>query len=88
VTGEIEERSRSSAEHPFDMASLLDNILARHSPLTIGYGGWEGDVVMTALRRRLRSVPSKGEFHPMGGGQVAATGNQHFQERRYRPCEP
>src|SRR5262249_28433411 len=55
LTGEIEERSRSSAEHPFDMASLLDNILARHSPLTIGYGGWEGDVVMTALRRRVRT---------------------------------
>jgi len=55
LTGEIEERSRASQEKPFNMASLLDNILARHSPLTIGYGGWEGDVVMSALKRRLRT---------------------------------
>ena len=37
------------------MQSLLDRILSRHSPLVIGYAGWEGDVIMTALLRRLKS---------------------------------
>src|SRR5262249_3263360 len=26
-----------------------------HSPIVIGYSGWEGDVIMTALKRRLTS---------------------------------
>jgi tetratricopeptide (TPR) repeat protein len=30
--------------------------MRRHSPLIIGYGGWEGDVVMTALKRRLQNT--------------------------------
>ncbi|MBZ5581890.1 MAG: SIR2 family protein [Acidobacteriia bacterium] len=55
LVGEIEERSRSSAENSFTMASLLDTILARRSPLVVGYGGWEGDVVMCALKRRLQN---------------------------------
>lgn len=36
------------------MASLLDEILHHRSPLVIGYGGWEGDVIMAALKRRLQ----------------------------------
>lgn len=35
------------------MAQLLDRILFDRSPLVIGYSGWEGDVVMAALKRRL-----------------------------------
>ncbi|MGH7801305.1 MAG: SIR2 family protein [Thermodesulfobacteriota bacterium] len=53
--GEIEERAQSSAKTTLTMASLLDNFLSRRSPLVIGYSGWEGDVIMTALKRRLQS---------------------------------
>ena len=35
------------------MASMLEVILSNHSPFVIGYGGWNGDVIMEALRRRL-----------------------------------
>lgn len=55
LAGEIEERSRTSTENSLTMASLLDTVLARRSPLVLGYGGWEGDVVMSALRRRLQN---------------------------------
>jgi hypothetical protein len=37
------------------MTSLLDKIMSRHSPIVVGYSGWEGDVIMTALKRRLTS---------------------------------
>src|SRR5258708_17310154 len=41
------------------MTSLLGNICSRHSAIVIGYAGWEGDVIMTALKRRLQSrVPN------------------------------
>ena len=55
LLGEINERSQSSAQTSSTMASLLDRILWERSPLVIGYGGWEGDVIMTALKRRLQS---------------------------------
>jgi len=51
---EIEGRSQPSGHTTSMMAALLDRILSRHSPLVIGYSGWEGDVIMTALRRRLQ----------------------------------
>lgn len=53
LMGEIEERASLSPETSFTVASLLDRILSTHSPLVIGYSGWEGDVIMKALRRRL-----------------------------------
>lgn len=37
-----------------EMGELLDTLLRSRSPLVVGYSGWEGDVIMTALRRRLR----------------------------------
>ena len=52
---EIKERSQSSAQTSLSMASLLDRIMWDRSPLVIGYGGWEGDVIMTALKRRLQN---------------------------------
>jgi hypothetical protein len=55
LTGEIEERSRSSAETSLTMASLLDTVLSGRTPLVMGYAGWEGDVVMCALKRRLHN---------------------------------
>ena len=35
------------------MRDALDGLLKKHSPLVIGYSGWEKDVVMRALKRRL-----------------------------------
>ncbi len=55
LDGEIEERSKASIQTSMTMASLLDRILSQRSPLVIGYDGWENDVVMTALKRRLQS---------------------------------
>ena len=50
---EIAARAQRSAALPFDMAAFLDHVLHNRSPLVLGYSGWEGDVVMSALRRRL-----------------------------------
>ena len=55
LRGEIEARTEDPREHSVTMTSLLGNILARHSAIVIGYAGWEGDVVTTALKRRLHS---------------------------------
>ncbi len=52
---EITHRSEASSQTSTTMASLLDRILSNRSPLVIGYGGWEGDVFMAALKRRLQS---------------------------------
>ena len=53
TTDEIRDRARSSADTTLTMASFLDKILAYRSPLVVGYSGWEQDVFMTALKRRL-----------------------------------
>jgi len=50
---EVRERSRSRSDTTLTMAALLDKMLGNRSPLVIGYSGWEGDVFMTALQRRL-----------------------------------
>ncbi|MDZ7305400.1 MAG: SIR2 family protein, partial [candidate division KSB1 bacterium] len=50
---EIAARAQRSPNLPFDMSAFLDHVLHNRSPLVLGYGGWEGDVVMSALRRRL-----------------------------------
>ena len=55
LQGEIEGRSQPSGHTTLTMAALLDRILSRHSPLVIGYSGWEGDVIMNALKRRLQN---------------------------------
>ncbi|MGH9901161.1 MAG: tetratricopeptide repeat protein, partial [Pyrinomonadaceae bacterium] len=51
---EIKDRAMPSARTTTTMLALLDNILWSRMPLVIGYSGWEGDVVMTALERRAR----------------------------------
>ena len=53
LRGELEERAQDSRQTTSTMASLLNTILWDRSPLVIGYSGWEGDVFMQALRRRL-----------------------------------
>jgi tetratricopeptide (TPR) repeat protein len=55
LRGEIEARTKDSREQSVTMTSLLDNILSRHSAIVIGYSGWEGDVIVNALKRRLMS---------------------------------
>jgi len=35
------------------MSVLLDQSLRDHSPIVIGYSGWDGDILMSALHRRL-----------------------------------
>ena len=56
LQGEIEGRSQASGNTSLTMPSLLDKILSRHSPLVVGYSGWEDDVIMTALKRRLQNT--------------------------------
>lgn len=54
LRGEVTGRARIDEETSFTMVGLLDSLLWTRSPLVIGYSGWEGDVVMSALKRRLR----------------------------------
>jgi hypothetical protein len=54
LRGELAERARPDAEMSFTMLGLLDSLLWNRSPLVVGYSGWEGDIVMSALKRRLR----------------------------------
>ena len=51
---ELTDRSSSSDKTTATMGSLLDRILAKRSPLVVGYSGWDEDVIMSALCRRLR----------------------------------
>src|SRR5205807_9176119 len=53
LAGEIEARAQRSSQTAFTMASLLENIFRKRSPIVVGYSGWEKDVIMTALKRRL-----------------------------------
>lgn len=54
LRGEVTDRARADEETSVTMVGLLDNLLWTRSPLVIGYSGWEGDVIMSALKRRLR----------------------------------
>ncbi|HVF49645.1 MAG TPA: SIR2 family protein [Pyrinomonadaceae bacterium] len=51
LSEEIEERAGNSSQMP----SLLSNFLWNRSPLVIGYSGWENDIIMKSLSRRLES---------------------------------
>jgi hypothetical protein len=53
LRGEIVRRAQPSFDTSVTMSGLMDSILAHRSPLVIGYSGWEGDVIMEALRRRI-----------------------------------
>jgi len=33
---------------------ILDEFLRNHSPLVVGYSGWDGDVLMSAIKKRLK----------------------------------
>jgi tetratricopeptide (TPR) repeat protein len=55
LVGDIEARAGHVSGSAQTMLTLLDRIFADRSPIVIGYSGWDGDVIMTALRRRLGS---------------------------------
>ncbi|SIR68643.1 SIR2-like domain-containing protein [Peribacillus simplex] len=55
LTPEIIARNKGSEITTNTMASLLERIGESISPLVIGYSGWENDVIMTSLRKRLQS---------------------------------
>ncbi|MGA2798448.1 MAG: SIR2 family protein [Thermoguttaceae bacterium] len=54
LSDEISDRSTGSAHSTMTMGSLLDRVFAKRSPLVVGYAGWEEDVIMASLRRRLQ----------------------------------
>ena len=54
LRAEVNGRARIDEKTSFTMVGLLDSLLWSRSPLVIGYSGWEGDVIMSALNRRLR----------------------------------
>ena len=55
LSGEVKAAAAASEETTATMSSLLESILRERSPIVIGYGGWEGDVFMKSLNRRLRA---------------------------------
>jgi len=56
LTTEIAGRAEVARDSSSTMSFLLDSILRTHSPIVLGYSGWENDVIMSALRRRLESM--------------------------------
>lgn len=57
LRAEIENRAGRNVIDGLSMGQLLDRILADRSPIVIGYSGWENDVIMTAIKRRLQQGP-------------------------------
>ena len=51
LRGEIEGQAKPSEE--YSMGFLVDQAMYRRSPLVVGYSGWDGDVITTAIRKRL-----------------------------------
>jgi len=61
LQGEVVGRAQLDQETSLTIVGLLDSLLWTRSPLVVGYSGWEGDVIMTALRRRLGGSHSLGQ---------------------------
>lgn len=55
LSEEIVRRAESQQNTASTMTGLLDRVLLRRSAIVVGYAGWEQDVIMGALRRRLNS---------------------------------
>jgi tetratricopeptide (TPR) repeat protein len=60
LRGELEDRALQSRQSISTMASLLDRIMGERSPLVTGYSGWESDVFMASLKRRLEATDPPG----------------------------
>jgi len=52
LRGEVEKRAKD-APGSLTIPRFLDSLLRLHAPIVVGYSGWEGDVIMSALQRRL-----------------------------------
>jgi len=65
---EIVRRAQPSFGTSVTMRGLLDSMLAHRSPLVIGYSGWEGDVIMGAIKRRISPI----------GGQPLSVGDNIY----------
>jgi tetratricopeptide (TPR) repeat protein len=55
LAGEIEERADRPADDPSSMRDFLERLLSTRSPIVVGYSGWENDVFMSALKRRMKA---------------------------------
>jgi caspase domain-containing protein/SIR2-like protein len=53
LQGEVSGRAQMDRDSSLTMMGLLDSVLWNRSPIVVGYSGWEGDVIMSALKRRL-----------------------------------
>jgi tetratricopeptide (TPR) repeat protein len=56
LRAELEDRARPSARTVRTMAAFLDRAASFSSPVVVGYSGWENDVIMSSLRRRLEGA--------------------------------
>lgn len=54
LRGEVEKRA-TGAQGPLTIPFFLDSLLWNKAPIVVGYSGWEGDVIMNALQRRLNA---------------------------------
>ena len=54
LRAEVNGRAKLDEATSFTMVGLLDSMLWNRSAIVVGYSGWEGDVIMSALNRRLR----------------------------------
>jgi hypothetical protein len=48
------ERADRTADDPSSMRDFLERLLSPRSPFVVGYSGWENDVFMSALKRRMK----------------------------------
>lgn len=55
LLGEINTRAQQTETPCFSMNNLLERFLSQHAPIVVGYSGWEGDVIMASLRKRLEA---------------------------------
>lgn len=55
LQNEIIERAERSLQSNLTMSFFIDSLLYRRIPIIVGYSGWENDVFMQALKRRLQS---------------------------------
>jgi tetratricopeptide (TPR) repeat protein len=57
LKGEIAERAESaSTSGTVTVPAFLEHLLWNRSPIVLGYSGWEGDAIMTALHKRMKNA--------------------------------
>ena len=54
LTREVRGAAARSSLTSLSLPELLASVLHTRSPLVVGYSGWEGDVLMSSLKRRLK----------------------------------